>query len=161
MNWFSLPRVCHQLFWPPSFASVSRTTSPSVSSLTSLNVLYSVSASTSATLLDRARSGASTFTLASELPSVSAYTSAWQPEPQLVPWSKHRPLFFLVSRALSLVACQCVGNTLSLHLWKHKSLCIDQCVTFNLYKCVSNRVSLHLCNSATFCFDWCLGLHAS
>ena len=45
-----------------------------------------------------------------------------------------------MSRAPPVEACQCVGNTLGIPLWKRVSLRIDQCLTFKFVHCVNNCV---------------------
>ena len=46
-------------------------------------------------------------------------------------WVIYRPVFFLVSCALHLVACECVSNTFGVYFRKIKSLRIHQCLSFN------------------------------
>ena len=59
----------------------------------------------------------------------------------------------------SLVACQCVGNTLGLHLWKGVSPCIDQRLSYNFVQCVDNVLAYTPATLLTFCFYWCFGVH--
>ena len=123
--------------------------------LTSGSVFASVSAFTLASVSPRAESGVLTFTWVSASPSLLAC----RPQNQIAPWSSNRPVCFAVSRALHLIGCQCVCNTLRLQLCKRVSLRIDQYLNFNCNQCVDNLIILLSCNSVTVCFDRCFGLH--
>ena len=85
----------------------------------------------------------------------------YRPDHLLVPRSSHWAVSFLMSTAVPVIACQCIGNTTCIRLGKRVSLRIDPCLTFKFFHYVNNCVRLHSCNSNIFCFDWCLGFHTS
>ena len=105
--------------------------------LTSGSVFASVSAFTLASVSPRAESGVLTFTWVSASPSLLAC----RPQNQIAPWSSNRPVCFLLSRALSLVAFLFVCNTLGLYLRKRVSLGMQQCHRFKFIYCVDICVS--------------------